>query len=131
MPVQPPTIAELARIAERAGLELPEERLAEYAAAIDPALDSFARLDELANPALPVRYPRTPGHRPAPEDNPCNGWVWRGLGKGAEEGALAGARGAGKDKGCGGGGAMLDGSPVIGGVGARGDAHRGAPPPGA
>lgn len=38
------------------------------------AVLSYARVDELPDPQLPVTYPRTPGHRPAPEDNPYNAW---------------------------------------------------------
>lgn len=122
MPVQPPTIGQLARIAESVGLDLPDDRLAEYAAAIGPALESFARLDELANPALPVRHPRAPGHRPAPEDNPCNGWSWRCSIKGAEDGPLAGTRVAIKDNACVAGVPMLNGSPIMEGFVPREDA---------
>jgi amidase len=122
MPVQPPTIGQLARIAEQVGLDLPEERLAEYAEAIGPALESFARLDELANPALPVRYPRTPGHRPEPEDNPCNGWAWRCSVKGAEDGPLSGTRVAIKDNVCVAGVPLLNGSQIMEGFVPREDA---------
>ena len=34
----------------------------------------FNRLEDLAEPALPVKYPRTPGYRPPPEENPYNAW---------------------------------------------------------
>lgn len=122
MPVQPPTIGQLASIAERAGLGLSEEQLAEYAAVIGPALESFARLDELPNPALPVRYPRVPGHRPAAGENPCNGWVWRCSIKGAAEGPLAGTRVAIKDNVCLAGVPMLNGSQILEGFVPREDA---------
>ncbi|XP_013418787.1 uncharacterized protein LOC106179617 [Lingula anatina] len=36
--------------------------------------EEYGILDELAEPTLPVKYPRTPGWRPKPEDNPFNGW---------------------------------------------------------
>jgi amidase len=39
---------------------------------MDEALASYRRLDELAEPKLPVKYPRTPGHRPGPDENPLN-----------------------------------------------------------
>jgi amidase len=38
------------------------------------AVQSYQRIDELPDTQLPVIYPRTPGHRPAPEDNPYNAW---------------------------------------------------------
>ena len=37
-------------------------------------LASYDRLDELTEPSLPVAYPRSPGCRPQPEDNPLNAW---------------------------------------------------------
>ena len=36
--------------------------------------DTYQRLNELPDPKLPVKYPRTPGYRPAQEDNPYNAW---------------------------------------------------------
>ena len=43
--------------------------------AISSALaDTYQRLYELPDPKLPVKYPRTPGYRPAPDDNPYNAW---------------------------------------------------------
>ena len=36
--------------------------------------DTYQRLYELPDPKLPVKYPRTPGYRPAMEDNPYNAW---------------------------------------------------------
>ena len=36
--------------------------------------DTYQRLYELPDPKLPVKYPRTPGYRPAQEDNPYNAW---------------------------------------------------------
>ena len=34
--------------------------------------DTYQRLYELPDPKLPVKYPRTPGYRPSPEDNLYN-----------------------------------------------------------
>lgn len=36
--------------------------------------DTYQRLHELPDPKLPVKYPRTPGYRPTPEENPFNAW---------------------------------------------------------
>ena len=38
------------------------------------ALQSFTRIDHLVEPTLPVKYARTPGYRPADEDNHFNAW---------------------------------------------------------
>ena len=40
----------------------------------DILADTYQRLYELPDPKLPVKYPRTPGYRPSPEDNPYNAW---------------------------------------------------------
>ena len=45
----------------------------------------------------PVRYPRSAGYRPAPEDNPFNAWYWRTEIHGADAGPLAGRTIAVKD----------------------------------
>src|SRR6185503_10519649 len=77
MPVQPPSSAELVRIAASYGIELHGSELEQFTALGERAFGPHARLDELAEPQLPVRYPRVDsGHRPTGEDNPGDGWAW-------------------------------------------------------
>lgn len=38
------------------------------------AVESYNRVDALANPSPPVTFPRLPGHIPSVEDNPFNAW---------------------------------------------------------
>jgi amidase len=59
---------------------------------MEGVLGSYRRLDQLTEPALPVRYPRTGGHRPEPEENPLGAWYWRCSITGAPSGLLAGKR---------------------------------------
>ncbi|HWM08162.1 MAG TPA: amidase [Solirubrobacteraceae bacterium] len=113
MPVQPPTEQTLARLAARHGLDLSGDDLAAYGRVIAKALPSFARLDELAEPKLPVRYARTPGHRPAPEENPLNGWYWRCSIEGAPGGPLSGKTVALKDSICVAGVPMMNGCALL------------------
>ena len=122
MPVEPPTPGDLARIASSFGFELTEDQIAEYAALAQPTLASFTRLDEMPAPSLPVRYPRTPGYRPAPEDNPHGGWAWRCSVRGAPEGPLTGKRVGIKDNTAVAGVPMLNGSPIMEGYVPREDA---------
>ncbi|MEE9247255.1 MAG: hypothetical protein V3U79_00975, partial [Dehalococcoidia bacterium] len=75
MPVKQPTIDELARIAGIYGLSPTREDLESFSGLITPLLESYARLDQLREPELPVKYPRSPGYRPRPEDNPPGGLV--------------------------------------------------------
>src|SRR5262249_61772708 len=57
----------------------------------------------------PVKYPRTPGYRPAPEENPRNAWYRKSRGKGAASGKLKGKTVALKDN------IMLAGVPMMNG----------------
>ena len=64
-------------------------------------------------PKLPVKYPRAPGYRPSPEENPHNAWYWKTDIKGAPSGVLAGKRVAIKDNICVAGVPMMNGSRVL------------------
>ena len=70
MRVKPPSLDALSEIAESYGFDLSEEDLESFQGLISPIMASYERLDQLPEPALPVKYARTPGHRPSPEDNP-------------------------------------------------------------
>src|SRR5215217_9270625 len=123
MPVQPPSRAELERLADAYGLGLTEEELATFAEFAGPTLAGFSRLDELPDERLPVAYPRADaGHRPTGEENPSNGWAWRCSIRGAAEGPLAGRTVGVKDNVCVAGIPMLNGSPIMEGYVPREDA---------
>ena len=94
MPIQPPSRAELMRIAEAYHLGLSEEELATFAELAGPTLAGLGRLDELPDEALPVSYPRVDvGHRPTGDENPSNGWSWKCSIPGAARGSARGADG--------------------------------------
>ncbi|KAJ7321194.1 hypothetical protein OS493_035171 [Desmophyllum pertusum] len=82
--------------------------------AISSALgDTYQRLYELPDPKLPVKYPRTPGYRPAQADNPYNAWAWRCDIKGAPSGKLHGKTVAIKDNACVAGIPLMNGSRML------------------
>ncbi|XP_054752266.2 amidase-like isoform X2 [Lytechinus pictus] len=88
--VRKPAISELEKISSQFGLCLGDPKvLNEYQEAMGEILKKINRLDRLAEPTLPVKYPRTPGFRPLPEDNPFNAWFWRCNIKGAPSGRLS------------------------------------------
>ncbi|HEY8644430.1 MAG TPA: amidase family protein [Gaiellaceae bacterium] len=90
--LRPPSVEDLRRAAEREHLELSEaecEELAPFAADFVRALDGVEDLPDLE---IPVRYPRTPGRRPTPEEDPVNAFVRVLDIRGADEGPLAGLR---------------------------------------
>ena len=48
------------------------------------AIGSYNRLDEIPEPLLPVKYPRSAGRRPSAEENPFNAWYWKSGDQGRE-----------------------------------------------
>ena len=113
MPVQLPTIDDLAELAADYELSLELEDLESFQSLMAGNLASYDRLDELTEPSLPVAYPRSPGCRPQPEDNPLNAWYWRSEIKGAASGPLRGKTLAIKDNVCVAGVPMMNGSQVL------------------
>src|SRR5438270_1116742 len=97
MTVRRPSRDDMVAAARANYFELSEQELEAYSALIDGSLGSYDRLDQLVEPKLPVKYARTPGHRPTDAENPYGGWAWLGSVRGAESGPLAGKRVAIKD----------------------------------
>jgi hypothetical protein len=69
MVVKTLTLDALARIADRLSLSMTPEDLTSFRALMGDAPASYARLDGLTEPALPVTSPRRPGFRPQPADD--------------------------------------------------------------
>ena len=114
MPVRPPTIDELRDIAEAFRLGLSDADLASFRGLMFPFLESYRELERMTEPPLlPVKYPRSPGWRPTPEENPYNAWYWRCEIKGAPDGPLSGKTIAIKDNVCVAGVPMMNGSATL------------------
>ncbi len=113
MSVRKPTVGELERIACSYGLDLSHAELESFRALLDGPLASYARIDQLEQPAVPVDHPRTPGYRPSAAENPFNAWYWRCSIRGSDHGRLAGKRIAVKDNICVAGVPMMNGSAVL------------------
>jgi amidase len=111
--IMPPTLEELRAIAEEYHMTLSLEDLQGFLTEMEGTLASYRRVGELPEPKPEVKYPRTPGYRPSPEDNPLNAWYWRCSIKGAAEGKLAGKRIAIKDNVCVAGVPMMNGSAIM------------------
>jgi amidase len=108
-----PTSAEVLEMARGFGMTLTEADAVSFRGLMAGSMASYARLDELAEPKLPVKYPRVPGYRPAPEENPYNAWYWKCDIKGAAQGPLAGKKVAIKDNICVAGVPMMNGSRLL------------------
>ena len=91
---------EMFRIAEEYNLNPSPADVESFIELGQPILDSYARLDQLTAPSLPVKYPRSPGARPQPEDNLLGAWYWRCAITGPRGGILSGRTVAIKDNVC-------------------------------
>ena len=108
-----PTTDEILAIAGEFGMHLTGGDAESFRGLMKGSMASYARLDELVEPKLPVKYPRTPGARPTQDENPYNAWYWKSEIKGAAIGVLAGKRVAIKDNICVAGVPMMNGSRVL------------------
>ncbi len=111
--VRPPTREQLGEISETFGLHLSDSDVESFRSLIASTIASYRRLDELVEPVEPVKYPRTGGYRPDPEENPLNAWYYKCSIRGAESGILAGKRVAIKDNVCVAGVPMMNGTAVL------------------
>ncbi len=111
--VRTPTVAELIDIAADYGMTLDEENAKSFQGLINGFLPAYWRTDELTEPRPEVKYARTSGYRPQPEDNPLNGWYWRCEVQGRKRGLLAGKTVALKDNICLAGVPMMNGSRIL------------------
>jgi amidase len=113
MAIHKPTIDMLKKIAEQYHMDLTEEDLASFQNIITSSLQSYERLQQLAEPNLPVKYERDAGYRPDPEENRLNAWYWKTSVKGAESGKLKGKKIVLKDNVSLAGIPMMNGSSVL------------------
>ncbi|HXL22016.1 MAG TPA: amidase [Candidatus Dormibacteraeota bacterium] len=113
MPVRPPTVKQLLEIAGSFGMTLTSEDAASFRGLMAGTIASYDRLDELTEPKLPVKYPRSAGYRPSKEENPWNAWYWKTDIRGSASGVLAGKKVAIKDNICVAGVPMMNGSRVL------------------
>ncbi|HVL59726.1 MAG TPA: amidase, partial [Burkholderiaceae bacterium] len=87
----------LRRMGADLGMDITDEYAAEFLAFAQNFVPDFRVVERLADEALPVKYPRTPGYRPEPKDNRHGAWFVRTTIKGAASGKLHGRRLAIKD----------------------------------
>ena len=83
MPVRLPMVEQILEIAQSYKMHLTEEDARSFRGLMAGPIASYRRIDELAEPRPRVKYPREPGYRPGPEENPYNAWYWRCEIKGA------------------------------------------------
>jgi len=104
-----PTPDQLRAIADQCGLSLTEEDVASFRGLMQGSIEAYNVVGNMPDEVPTVKYPRTPGYRPGPEENPRNAWYRKSSVKGAAEGKLKGKTVALKDN------IMLAGVPMMNG----------------
>lgn len=97
MAFQPPTRVEVESIAQELGLHFDAADTAFFQKLLTPFAATPSLLDAVPDELPAVRYPRTPGVRPPPEENPLGAWYVKTRIEGAAKGPLAGRTLALKD----------------------------------
>lgn len=110
MAVQMPTLEQLRAVARQCGLSLDEPDLNSFRGLLAPYIGAYNVVATMPDELPPVKYPRTPGYRPAPEENPYNAWYVKASVKGAPQGRLKGKTVVLKDN------VMLAGVPMMNGA---------------
>lgn len=113
MSVKRPSIEQMREMAGNMGFSMSDTELGEYLALMEPNFQSYDRLDATPDNVPVVKYPRTPGYRPSPSENPMNAWYYKTNIQGAMDGPLAGKRVAVKDTICVAGVPLMNGSSIM------------------
>ena len=95
--IRPPSKDEVRQLAASMYYNLTDDETDELTLRAAQALSLIDRIDDLPQTRFDVKYPRTPGYRPTPEEDPLNRFVTKCEIKGAPTGKLAGKRVAVKD----------------------------------
>jgi amidase len=90
MSVQMPTPEQLRAVARECGLALDDASVESFRALLTTYVDGYNVVDAMPDEVPRVKYPRTPGYRPAAEENKFNAWYYKSSVKGAREGKLKG-----------------------------------------
>lgn len=109
MAVSLPTPDQLLAVADQCGLALSDEDVTSFRALMQGSVDAYNVVAAMPDEVPEVKYPRTPGYRPAPEENTRNAWYRKSVVKGAPSGKLKGKTVALKDN------IMLAGVPMMNG----------------
>lgn len=87
-----PPRAELQSLGRDMGMNIGDTEADEILNVLGGIVPGFRTLERLPDELPPVRYPRSPGFRPEPADNPFNAWYVKTSIKGAPGGKLKGRK---------------------------------------
>ena len=113
MTVKRPTQAQMEDIVASLGMSMDPDRVNEFLVAMQGNFPAYDLVEALPDEKPAVKYPRTPGQRPLPEDNPHNAWYVKTEVAGSGDGKLAGKTVALKDNVCLAGVPMMNGASTL------------------
>ena len=108
-----PSLDQLREVADELGFSMPDSELAVHLETLVPGFGAYNLIDRMTDELPEVTYPRTPGRRPTPEENPLGAWYVKTTVEGAAGGKLKGKKVALKDNICLAGVPMTNGSPTM------------------
>jgi amidase len=111
--VKRPTVEQLHKIVSSLHMSMSEREIGEYLDVLEGTMQAYDRIAQLPDYLPEVRYPRTPGTRPAPSENPLGAWYIKSEVRGAPYGPLAGKRIVLKDNICLAGVPMMNGASTL------------------
>ncbi|MBK1656982.1 amidase [Paracraurococcus ruber] len=108
-----PDLATLQEVAAELGMSIPEKELVQHLQKLEGGFAAYNLLDQMPDEVPEVRYPRTPGKRPAAAENPYGAWYVKTTIEGASTGPLKGKTVAVKDNVCIAGVPMMNGASTL------------------
>jgi amidase len=113
MTVRRPSHAQMRAMADRFGMSLTDDELSQFMVAMEGNMQAYDRVAAAPDNLPVVRYPRSPGYRPSPSENPLNAWYFKSEVHGAVDGPLRGKRIVLKDNIALAGVPMMNGSSIL------------------
>ena len=94
-------------------MTMSDDELAQHRACLEGGIAAYNIVDQMTDELPEVKWPRTPGRRPAGADNPYNAWYVKSTIEGAPAGKLKGKKVAVKDNICVAGVPMMNGASTL------------------
>ena len=113
MALKEPSEEQIRELAEHFGFDMGPEDVAEFRDMVAGGLAMYRPLESIPDYLPEVRYPRSPGRFPTPEEDPLHAWYVKTSVKGASDGRLAGRQVVLKDTICLAGVPMMNGSSTL------------------